>query len=200
MAFLRGKNNAVFLTTEHSTGYVILTGSSPDSTTSSSGVGPTATNAGVGKLGSVTTSSNVTDKFAFVEGIDVVKGWEEETANFYGTQKEYHIPFRKKWEVTITMKTENRAMSVLFSGGRFGVTGSTTGMMHSGLTEIKSDSGYRLYIYDGSKWDVFYHGIMSDYTDKLDPSKAMVQTIKFVGNEWSTSLGDASISGALAQE
>jgi len=202
MAFIRGRTNKVFITTENTSGGVILTGTSPDSSTVSCGLGPSASNVGVGKLGSVTTSSNVNDLIPFVEGIDVVKGWEDETANFYGTQKEYHIPQRKKWEATVTLKTEHKGYSLLAMAARFGVTGSTTGMLHTGLTEIKSDSGYRIYIYDGTKWDVFYHGIIpaDGFTEKHDPMKAMIQTIKFVGNEWSTSLGDGAISSGQAQE
>ncbi len=198
MGFLPGRLYAVYITTEHSTGYVILTGSAPDSTTTSCSIN--GTNLGVGKLGNVTTSSNTVDKVPFCEGMDIVKGWEDETANFFGTQKDYAIPIRKKWSITLTIKAANKGFSLLWNGARYGVTGSATGQLHTGLTEIKGDTGYRLYIFDGTKWDVFYHGIVTDYTDKPDPSKAVVQTVKFSGNEWSTSLGDAAISGAMAQE
>jgi hypothetical protein len=186
MSFIRGKDIKVFITTELSGGKVALTGSSPDAASGSFGIGLTGT----------------ADKVAFVEGVDVVKGWEDENGNFFGTQKEYHIPYRKKWEVTITSKTEDKAFSVLNNGARHGVTGSASGQLHSGLTEIMSTSGYRVYLFDGSKWDVFYHGLVpaDGYTEALDPAKAHVQTIKFVGNEWSTNLADGAVSTGQAQE
>jgi hypothetical protein len=202
MSFIRGKDIKVFITTELSGGKVALTGSSPDAASGSFGIGLTGTSRGIGTLGAVTTSSNTADKVAFVEGVDVVKGWEDENGNFFGTQKEYHIPYRKKWEVTITSKTEDKAFSVLNNGARHGVTGSASGQLHSGLTEIMSTSGYRVYLFDGSKWDVFYHGLVpaDGYTEALDPAKAHVQTIKFVGNEWSTNLADGAVSTGQAQE
>ena len=202
MAFLRGKSVRVFITTENGGGGVILTGSSPDSTSTSVGIGSGAATLGIGRLGQLTTSSNTTDLVPFVEGIDISKGWEDENSNFFNTQKEYHIPQRKRWEVTITRKSENTAFSLLASGARHGVTGSASGALHSGLTEMLSSSGYRIYLYDGTKWDVQYHGVIpaDGYTEKMDPVKSKVESIKFVGNEWSTSLGDAAIAVGQAQE
>lgn len=191
MTYIRGKNIKVFITTEHATASINLSGATASVGTGSTGF--SAATAGVGKLGACTGYGSVDQIIKFVEGIDVSMGWEDQQDTFFGGAKEYHIPHRKKFEITITRKAEDKNLAKLADSARWGV--NSTNSLNSGCEELTSISGYRLYVYDGTNYDVFYHGIIpaEGYTETPDPSKALVQTIKFVGNDWSTSLGSASI-------
>lgn len=200
MTYIRGKNVLMFITTEGA-GCIDLSTAAPTVSTATT-VGLSNTTVGIGKLGQVTAASNTTDKVKFVEGVDVTMAWEDEQATFFGGAKEYNIPHRKKFEVSITRKPEDKVFEKLACWARFGINGTTSAALNSGVEERTSMSGYRIYLYDGTNWDIFYHAELpaDGYKPALDPAKATTETIKFVGNEWSSSVAVASISASLAIE
>lgn len=189
MALIRGKDVLVFVTTETTASAIVLTGSTPEHSASSTGIGSAAP--GIGALGSVDAPEDTGHAFPLVEGVEVSKGWESENVTFVGMKKEYVIPHRKNWEITLTLRAQNKALSVLSEGARFG---AQSGAIASGLTEYTDEIGYRLYVYNGSSWDIFYHGFVPDdgYKETYDSSKTTVASIKFVGNQWSTSRTQAT--------
>lgn len=201
MAFIRGKDIDVFMTTENTTVSIICTGSSPDVTNSATvGVGAASSLIGVGKLGGMIGSPSTIHKMKFVEGIDPSTTWEEEVKPFVGGQRDYNLPYRKKWELSITRITEDKMFQKLAMAARHGA--AEAGTLHTGLSEMVSTSGYRVYLYDGNEYTVLYHGVIpgDGYSKAIDPTKAVVETIRLTGNEWSASVPTASLSTIYVED
>ena len=200
MGYIPGKNIMVFITTENSAAGVVLTGTAPAATTASTGMG--SGTLGVGKLGSLTASTDVSQKITNVEGLDVARTWEDDAFTPYGQGKEVTVPVRKKFDMTITRKSPgNGAFAKLFEGGgRHGPR--DTSSMEDGTNELASTSGYRIYVYKNGTWDVYYHAFISPdgFTETYDPLKVIIESVKFTGNLWSASVLTASLITGCALE
>ena len=194
MAFKRGPQYQVFITTENASGSICLTGSTPIATTSS-GYGPNGVVAskGIAKLGEVSVSTDLTSSFRNVEGIDPVWRWEDDPFTVFGQTRPLDNPIRKSWELTITKKGEDKLLPMLADGARFGVTG-TTPALFDGLDTMPGSTGYRLYVWDGESFYVGYHGTVTPdgYKETLSPTGVTVQAVTFRGGKWSASVATAS--------
>lgn len=200
MALLRGNQVKLFMTCEHNTAAVDLSGDTAVAgiSTTDFGIGQAAGSAleGVGNRGDVSNASAVNHRFKFVQAVEVNKGWDSEDLTIFGYEQEYVIPQRRRWEVNITVRSQDKRLSKLIHGARYGP--SSSAVLYTGYEGIYSnDVGYRLYIFvdDDTKAEVFYHGVIPDdgYTVEFDAQKTMIETIKLVGNNWSASVATTSM-------
>lgn len=200
MAYIRGKDCRVLLTTENGTNGVDL-GSAPVIGTATLPEG-IAGGRYIKNRGGVTTAADTVNALANVEGISFNPGAESETKVFHGSTKDHIIPLRQTFDISITMTGKDRAWAKMFQAARFGVTGTTTPALIDGLSEYGDDVGYRVYLVMGGKTMVFYHALLADdgFKEELDPQKVNVQTIKFVGNLWAPDVADANLDDAAALE
>jgi len=197
MAYLRGKDVKVYITTENTGAGVDLSGNAAAANAGASGM---AAGTGVGKLGNVTTMSDTEDAFINVEGVAYNPGAESETKNLFGSSKERIIPQRQTFDVSITVTGRGRELAKLAAGARWGASSSS--VLFDGLDDYSASTGYLLYIIQGGKASVLYHAIIPDdgFKEELDPQKVSVQTIKFVGNLWDPDVAVGSLGTAMALE
>lgn len=196
MSFMRGKDVKVFITTENESASVLITDSTASAATGTEAIGPnavTSTQKGVGHLGSVTGDITASDSAASrimnVEAIDPVWRWEDDPVTVFGQTRPLDNPVRQRWEVTITRRAEDTMFGVLFQGARFGVTSSDTfddAELFDGLYTMPNDTGYRIYIWDGSTFYVGCHGTPTPdgYKETLTPTGITAQSITFAGGLW----------------
>lgn len=197
MAFKRGKEYKVFITTENATGSVVYTTAGLSATTSS-GYGPNAASlVGIGKLGEMTDHTYTDGEIKNIEGIEPVWTYEDDPVTVFGQSRPLDNPVRKKWELTITRLAENNLFGKIAEAGRFGVTG-TTPALFDGLSTMPDTTGYRLYLYTGaSPQDEFYVGYqgtvkVDGYKETLTPTGITRQAITFAGGNWSASVPPSS--------
>jgi hypothetical protein len=201
MAFKRGKDYRVFITTENNTGSVVYTTAGLSATTSS-GYGPNAaTLKGVGKLGEMTGQMYADGEIKNIEGIEPTWAYEDDPMTVFGQARPLDNPIRKKWEFTVTRLGEDNLFGKLAEGGRFGVTG-TAPALFDGLSTMPDTTGYRIYLYTGNDFYVGYQGtIKADgFKETLTPTGVSRQAVTFAGGNWSASVqsGTAGITGSMA--
>jgi hypothetical protein len=198
MGYIIGKNARLFMTCENSAAAVVLTGSTATAASATTTIGVAGTVVGIGNLGGVTTSDSNTHRIKFVEGIDYQVAQTDDSYQPFGTDQEIITPMAKNWELTITRKTENSMFAKLFESARLGALDYDS--LHDGTAEFDSTLGYRFYLYNGSEWKVFYHGLMPEdgYSERVDQQKLTVETIKFRGNYWSASVATGSLNATMS--
>lgn len=197
MPYINGKNARLFMVCENPNAVLILSGSEAAAGATTSEVGVAAATMGVGHLGDVSASTNVTHKVPYMEGLSYRIAGEDDSYKPFGCDMEVKTPIRKAWELTITKKRTNSGFKKMFEGARLGVKSSTT--FHDGTDEFDSTVGFRFYLYDGSEWMQFAHGTMDPdgYDERIDQSRLSVETLKFSGNYWDACVPSASLSSAV---
>jgi hypothetical protein len=200
MVYIPGKNLKAFITTEHPTAGVILTGSGALPCGSTSGLGAGATDSskyGIAPLGSLTTHSDTTNRIRNIEGVDLKPSYEDDTFQPYGTDADHDVQLRKTFEITITKKQESPAYRVLFDGGRAGVL--ATNSLQPTDWDYADTFGYRIYLWDGVSWIVLYHATMpaDGHSEGFDNNKIKTEVLKFKGNYWSGSVGASGLTASL---
>ena len=200
MSFQRGGQVKVFMTTENADGSVLCTGSVAEASTTSASVGPNGTIKGIAPLGAVTASSATSSQIMNLEGVDPVWEWEDDPFEVFGQSRKLDNPIKKKWSITLTKKGENKLFAKLADSARHGVTGSTP-VLFDGLDTMPDDTGYRVYVFDGTDFAVGFHGTIdpAGFKYAMTPSGVTVQTIVINGGIWSASIpeGDASLTTAM---
>ena len=189
MSFKRGPQYRFFITTENPDSGLIATGGTASLQTDSAALGPNAVAAslGVAALGDMTGTDGTLSEFKNVEGVEPKPGHVDDPFEVFSQTRPIDNPIRTEWSVTITRKSENSLLKTLFRYARFGATGSTDGgSPFDGLSTYPDTTGYRLYVYNGSDWDIFYHGTIQPdgYTDTLGPSSVTTEQIVFKGGLW----------------
>jgi len=197
MSFKAGKNYRVFITTENSTAAIMATGT-PDAVTTT-GLGPNggASLLGIAKLGEVTGTSSTASEIKNVEAIEHKPKHIDAPVELFGNTRQLDNPIREDWEFTVTRKGEDKLFFRLFRYARFGVTGSdATADLYDGLSTMQNTTGYRLYLYDGTDFDVYYQGTIAPegYVETLSPTGITSQQITFKGGKWKPGLESASMT------
>jgi len=202
MSFMRGKDYKVFITTENASGALVLTDSAEATTSSGYGPNAAASFKGVGKLGEVTNATlSTASRIMNVEGIDPVWRWEDDPVTVFGQTRPLDNPVRQRWEVTITRRAEDTIFGKLNQGARFGVTGSTPAIF-DGLYTMPDDTGYRIYVWNGSKYWVGCHGTLTPdgYKETLTPTGITAQAITFAGGLWFAEVASDSSTLTASQD
>jgi hypothetical protein len=189
MSFKRGPQYRFFITTENPSAGIIATGGTCSVKTDSALLGPNAlaANLGVSALGDMTGTSGTLSEFKNVEGADPKPGHVDDPFEVFSQTRPIDNPIRTEWTLTLTRKSENSMLKTLYRYARFGATGSVEASApFDGLTTYPDSTGYRVYVYDGENWDIFYHGtIQADgYTDTLGPSSVTVEQLVLKGGLW----------------
>jgi len=201
MVFKRGPQYRLFITTENASGSILCTGTSPVATTSS-GLGPHATTIGIGKLAEYTGTTTSTEvcEIKNVEGIEPTPGWIDDPFTVFGQTRELDNPIRTQWGFVVTRKGEDKLFYKLARSARFGVTGSSAVGLFDGLSALPDSTGYRLYLYDGTDWDVFMHGTLQadGYKETLSPTGVTVQQITFKGGLWTPAMASGSFTSSVS--
>jgi hypothetical protein len=202
MTFKRGPQYRVFVTTENAIGSVVATGTVCVASTSSSALGPNggAASLGIGSLGAVTSTASVVHELKNLVGIEPTPGSVDAPFEVFGQTRPLDNPIRKKWGLTITRKGEDKLFYKMFSGARFGVVSAA---LFDGLSTYADTTGYRLYLWDGTDFDLFYHGtiVAEGYKQTLAPSGVTEEQITFEGGLWkpATSGSDLTTSQSIVQ-
>ena len=198
MAFKRGPQYRVFISTENPSGSVGCDAAIATASTAS-GYGPNAALKGVAKLGEMTATTNTGSEIKNLSGIEPVWKWEDDPFTVFGQSRPLDNPIRKAWEVTLTKKGEDKTLLKLVDVARFGVTG-TTPALFDGLNTMPNDTGYRVFVWDGESFYVGYQGTISPdgYKETLSPTGVTEQAIVFRGGRWSASiLSGTGLSGSM---
>jgi len=163
---------------------------------------------GIGALGSVaghaTDSSNSAHEIKNVSGMEPAPGNIDSPFEVFGQTRPMDNPIRKEWKLTITRKAEDKLFFKLFAEGRFGVTGSTPALF-DGLSAYPDTTGYRLYLFDGTDWDIYYHGSVdpAGYKMTLTPAGVTEEQLIFSGGLWkpgaATGSADLTSSQSIVQ-
>jgi len=198
MSFKRGPTYRVFVSTENETLSIDCSGEIPLASTETSGVGFNAATKGVGVRGSVddpSLSATQENELKNLEGIDPTWQWEDDPFTVFGQTRPLDNPIRKKWEVVLTKKGEDKTLAKISDGARFGVTGSdTTSGLFDGLDTLPDDTGYRVYVWDGESYYIGYQGsiVQDGYKETLSPTGITVQAVTIGGGNWSASVNTDS--------
>jgi hypothetical protein len=213
MSFKRGPQYRFFVTLENPLGAIDGNTATLSVITASASLSSYGPNGGVGlqgigKLGSVTgsatDSSNSIHEIKNVSAIDPAPGNIDAPFDIFGQTRPMDNPIRKDWKVTVTRKAEDKLFFKLFAQGRFGATGSTPGLF-DGLSAYPDTTGYRLYISDGTDWDVYYHGSLdpTGYKMTLAPTGVTEEQLIFSGGLWkpgvATGSADLTSSQSIVQ-
>ena len=192
MSYINGKNARLSMVCENPTASIVLTGSVASATASASTIGVANTTLGIGYLGACDDIGDVTHKIKHLEGLSYDLSEEDDAFKPFGMDMEQKAPMRKSWTLTVTRKTENGMFRKLFHDARFGV--ATTAALHDGSSEYDTTIGYRFFLYNGVDTIMMAHGTMDSdgYKEALDSSKLNVETLKFSGNYWSSSVTSGS--------
>jgi hypothetical protein len=210
MAFKRGPQYRFYVTLENSTASIdgnASTLSVVTSTASTSAMGPNGGTGlmGIGKLGSVTATTNTIHEIKNVSAIDPAPGNIDAPFDVFGQTRPMDNPIRKEWKVTVTRKAEDKLFFKLFAGARFGVTGTSAPAVFDGLSSYPDSTGYRLYVFDGADWDIYYHGTLdpAGYKLTLAPTGVTEEQLVFTGGLWkpgvATGSADLTASQSIVQ-
>lgn len=210
MAFKRGPQYRVFITLENPTASVNGTGitvSVVTATASLSSFGPNGTansgNLGISALGAVTTTASVIHEIKNITGIEPAPASVDSPFEVFGQTRPLDNPIRKKWGLTLTRKAEDKLFLKVFAGARFGVTGTSAPGIFDGLSAYPDQTGYRLYVWDGTDFDLYYQGtIVADgYKVTLSPTGVTEEAITFEGGTWKpgTTGSDLTSSQSIVQ-
>ena len=199
MAYKRGPNYKVFITTENLDSAINCTGDAPTAVAASGVIGINGTTKGIGNLGMITsanTSNSTTSEIKNIEAIDPTFTWVDEPVTIFGTSRDMDNPIRQKWEVNITRLRGGDAFALLLDGARFGVTGSGAGRaLYDGSSAMPNSTGYRVYIWDGTYFAVGFNGTIANDSSKdtLTPTGITRESIHIMGGRWSASIPAADV-------
>lgn len=199
MSFKRGPAYRVFITLENPSAGIVGTSTTLSVVTGSASYslyGPNggASNLGIGALGSVTATTNTVHEIKNLTGIDPAPANVDAPFDVFGQTRPMDNPVRKDWKVTLTHKAEDKLFMKLFSQCRFGVTGSGNPALFDGLSTYPNEMGFRIFVYDGTDWDLYYHGTIdpTSYKLTLSPTGVTEEQILFSGGLWKPAVATGS--------
>lgn len=203
MAFRRGPSYKVYIALENANGSIDASSRTVVANLSTSGYGPAGTTSiGIGPRIMLTSSPGLIQcEIGSIEGIEFSKGWEDDPMTLFGNTREIDNPVRKQWQVTVTKKASDELFTRLANQGRFGATNSTP-TLSDGRDTLQNDEGYRLLIFDGSKYWVGYHGTINQdgYKVTLSPKGVTSEAITFKGGFFSASVATNSVAVTASRD
>jgi len=208
MVFKRGPQYRAFITLENPAAAIDASQVTLSVVTASASLslyGPNGAGAyrGIGALGAVTSTASTVHELKNLTAIDPAPGAVDDPFRIFGLTRQIDNPITKEWSFTLTRKAEDKLFLKLFSGGRFGVTGSSNPVVFDGLSAYPNDTGFRLYLWDGTDWDVFMHGTIpaDGYKTTLSPNGVTEEQITIKGGYWkpATSGSDLTTSVSIVQ-
>lgn len=194
MSYKKGPQYKVFITTENSGGSILCDGDLCTASSVTTGIGPNNTTYGIGVLGQVLAynSANATgSEIKNIEAIDPAFTWKDDPITIFGNTRDMDNPIRQTWQLTITRLKGDNIFSLLVDNGRFGVTGSGVGVgLYDGGSIMTDQTGFRVYIWDGSYFVVGYHGTIAadGVKEALSPTGITTETITLNGGKWLSSV------------
>ena len=185
MVYFLGRDVEVYVTTEATSGSaatgVYVTANGALATASGSG-----DSLAFLPLNSGTTGNEAGD----VTGVDVSIGAVDEDITYFGIRSTTKAEIKKETTVTLTKKKKNNVLEAVYSGARYGVSGSTVGNSFAdGLTmpslqKVSSDIsyGYRIHIVMKSGSEVFTipNNCVQAHTVSINADGTQEETIEFM--------------------
>lgn len=181
MAFTLVNGHKIYITTESSAAGIKLatTGlydASPGNISAGTGIG-------VRDNVPLDGSGNAINLIPAVVSFDPTEDYITEDADFInGKTIMDHIPICKTGSITLTLKKQSDVFARIWTEAPAGVNTTTAAVegMDNDYTS-NAEFGYRIYIYDGSKYDVFYHCTVDEYSSPpgQDKKTALMETVTF---------------------
>jgi hypothetical protein len=207
MVFKRGPQYRAFVTLENAQAAIDASQATLSIVTASASLstwGPNSVPSGIGALSSVTSTASTVHEIKDISGMEPGPGNVDDPFEIFGQTRPIDNPIRKQWQFTITRKSEDKLFLKLFASGRFGATGSTGPVIFDGLSAYPNTTGYRLYLWDGTDFDVYMHGTIpaDGYKSTLAPTGVTEEQITFKGGLWKagvTSASDLTTSQSIVQ-
>ena len=205
MAYFLGRDVEVYVTTEAPSGssatgvYVTSNGALATVDGGSDQVAFLPLNSG--------TSGN---RSADVTGVDVSIGAVDEDITYFGIRSTTKAEIKKETTVTLTKKKNDNVMESIYSGARYGVSGSSVGdSLSDGLTmpslqKVSSNIsyGYRIHVVLKSGSEVFTipNNCIQAHTVSINADGTQEETIEFMSyvSPLVTSGASADITGATS--
>jgi len=143
-----------------------------------------------------------------VTGVDVSIGAVDEDITYFGIRSTTKAEIKKETTVTLTRKKKNNVLEVVYSGARYGVSGSSVGnSFGDGLTmpSLQSVSsnisyGYRIHVVLRSGSEVFTipNNCIQAHTVSINADGTQEETIEFMSyvSPLVTTGASADITGA----
>jgi len=143
-----------------------------------------------------------------VTGVDVSIGAVDEDITYFGIRSTTKAEIKKETTVTLTRKKKNNVLEVVYSGARYGVSGSSVGNSFAdGLTmpSLQSVSsnisyGYRIHVVLRSGSEVFTipNNCIQAHTVSINADGTQEETIEFMSyvSPLVTTGASADITGA----
>ena len=190
MTFRLSSKSKIFITTESPTGAVALgTGVSAvaDNTLGASdGIG---SQTAIRALGDVVSHTNTRSQFSNVIGIDIPapSHIRDELDIYNGLKSTVKVQIGSEASVTLLMVKKSNAMLKLFTEAPYGLGDDDE--IYDGTTIISNHPtvGYRIYEFDGTSWNVYYHCLLMPGAYSCDPSDhdaAVRETLVFSCNDF----------------
>ena len=206
MVYFLGRDVDVFVTTEAPSGalatgvYVTANGA----LALASGTGDTLAFL---PLNSGTTANASKD----VTGVDLSIGAVDEDISYFGIRSVGKAEIKKETTVSLTMKKSNNVFDAIYSGARFGVSGSTVGNALSDGLEMPSNTkvstaisyGYRVHVQlkDGTEVFTIPNNCIQGHTVTINADGTTEETLEFMSyvTPLITSGAAADITGATGR-
>lgn len=158
-------------------------------------------------LNSGTTSNASKD----VTGVDLSIGAVDEDISYFGIRSVGKAEIKKETTVSLTMKKSNLVFDSIYSGARFGVSGSTVGDALADGLEMPSNQkvasdisyGYRVHVVLKDTEEVFTipNSCIQGHTVSINADGTTEETLEFMSyvSPLITSGAAADITGATAR-
>jgi len=125
-----------------------------------------------------------------VTGVDLSIGAVDEDITYYGIRSVGKAEIKKETTVSLTMKKSNNSFDVIYSGARFGVSGTTIGNGISDGLEMPSNQkvaadisyGYRVHVVlkDGTECFTIPNNCVQGHTVSINADGTTDETIEFM--------------------
>jgi len=202
MSYKRGPQYKLFITTENAGGSVNCSGDLPTASSVTTGIGPNGATKGIGVLGMVTAYNNADATTSEIKNITSIQpnfGWKDDPKTIYGNTRDMDNPIRQSWDITFTRLKNDDTFALLVDSARFGVTGSGAGVgLFDGSGIMPDTTGYRIYLFDGSKIALGYNGTIAGdgVKETLAPTGITEESITIRGGKWASSItsGDSALT------
>lgn len=196
MAYTLVKNHKIYITTESDAAGIKLAtvglyDAAPGSISAGTGIGVRAnvpldgSSAAINMIGGVVSFSPTIDKQN--EDVDFING---------STIRD-SIEVRKTGELTLNLKKQNDVFARLYQSAPVGINTTTAAVevMNNDYPANNAEFGYRIIIFDGVKYMVFYHCTMTGYNSPPgnDKNMAITENIKFTFQDWDPAVAVGSV-------
>lgn len=196
MAYTLVKNHKIYITTESDAAGIKLAtiglyDAAPGSISAGTGIGVMdnvpldGSSVAINMIGGVVSFSPTIDKQN--EDVDFING---------STIRD-SIEVRKTGELTLNLKKQNDVFARLYQSAPVGVNTTTAAVevMNNDYPANNAEFGYRIIIFDGVKYMVFYHCTMTGYNSPPgnDKNMAITENIKFTFQDWDPDVAVGSV-------